>query len=743
MAINFTVGEYVVINRAYVEKILPTLGCSCNNQTLSSLGYVGANPSVVLATGTVFVNATMKSYIQVRPANTGSPAFKNQRGVIIYFCSDAHLNNSLELSTAFIDDKCYIKAQNVSGSPITKGQLVYQAGFDGTLQLPNVSLAAATASSTCAALGLASADIGIAECGSILIEGSFVGFDTSSFTNVGQTVFLSDTPGAISSTAGTIEKVVARVASISATDGTIILDGVTAGSGGGGGSAGATGIGGLTGIQGATGIGAGGGSGFFTDGTGTNAGIGKGATAPTAAGNNSIAQGDSSTAGGDNSFSLGTSNQAEQDNTFAQGISNVSTGTGGVNNMVQGQTNRTYFGRNSFSQGYNNYLHGASANYQYQGFIQGQDNVIAYSSNSFCQGRGNVITNSYSSFIQGYSNAIDSGGHYSFIQGDNCYTYGPGSFAQGKNVRVGPFTYSGSIGYNSTAYANYSFCIGSTNYTAAENSFAQGYNNYTSGSGPGFAQGFYNRTGGVNTFSQGRNNYVYGSQMSIQGLDNSWSGGQHENIFVQGYANNFTGTYRAYQIFAQGSNISVGGEANNCFAQGYDINIRGSDDSFFQGRSHSTDGNPRARVFVQGAYGLVQNDDQKVWGSNRTLVGGAQSSKIVTYENTVNATPRIMASITTDTDKSYLISCKMVARNTTTNAETATFVLSQACVYNDTGTAVLIGTPAFTQVDSGGGASSFACDIAVSTSNFEINITGDATDTVQWCMDLEYVEVAG
>jgi hypothetical protein len=54
-------------------------------------------------------------------------------------------------------------------------------------------LGTATGVTTCAVLGLASADIGIGECGSVLIEGSFNGLDTSSFANVGDTVYLSDT----------------------------------------------------------------------------------------------------------------------------------------------------------------------------------------------------------------------------------------------------------------------------------------------------------------------------------------------------------------------------------------------------------------------------------------------------------------------------------------------------------------------------------------------------------------------
>jgi len=292
MAINFSAGEFIVINRAYVEKILPTLNCSCNKQTLTSLGYIGLNPSEVLATGNVSTTE-IKSFIQVKPSVITNPAFRTDRGVVIYFCSDEHLNNSLEFSTAYIDDKCFVKAKNTSGGMISKGQLVRQVGFDGTDQLPTIALSDASAPSTCVVLGISVSDVADTECGSILIEGSFNGIDTSSFSAVGDIVFLSDTAGGIASTAGTEEKLVGRVMVVG-TEGSISLVQTLGGTGGGA-------------------------TGFFTDGTGTDAGIGKGATAPTAAGTNALAQGDGSSAGGGNSFAFGENATASGERSFAFG----------------------------------------------------------------------------------------------------------------------------------------------------------------------------------------------------------------------------------------------------------------------------------------------------------------------------------------------------------------------------------------------------------------------------------------
>jgi hypothetical protein len=69
MAINFSIGEYIIINRAYVEKILGTTACGCTTQTLASLSYIGANPSEVTAADSIYSDGTLKSFIRVLPSN--------------------------------------------------------------------------------------------------------------------------------------------------------------------------------------------------------------------------------------------------------------------------------------------------------------------------------------------------------------------------------------------------------------------------------------------------------------------------------------------------------------------------------------------------------------------------------------------------------------------------------------------------------------------------------------------------
>ena len=258
MAINFSPGDYVIINRAYVDRILPTLA-TVSKQSRGTLGNIGSNPAQVSAVG---IAPNSASFIRVVPVDTSSPLYKGGQGTVVYFPDDSTLNNSFERTTAYLDDKCSVKVFNNSGSTIAKGQLVYQTGFDTTQQLPTVDLASGSASATASVLGLVAADVANEACGSVIFSGSFSGLDTSLFSAVGDRVFLGNSAGTIAATAGTVEALVGRVLAIDVTDGAISLVQSLGGSGGGGGAQGATGLSGTTGIQGNTGIAGSGGTGL-------------------------------------------------------------------------------------------------------------------------------------------------------------------------------------------------------------------------------------------------------------------------------------------------------------------------------------------------------------------------------------------------------------------------------------------------------------------------------------------------
>jgi hypothetical protein len=166
-------------------------------------------------------------------------------GVNIYFCSDAHLNNSLEISDAYVEDRCFIKAYNISGSLIPKGSVIHQTGFDSTLQLPTIDLASAATTATAGVIGVVTHDVDDMTEASVLVKGAFQDIDTTGFL-LGGDVFLSDTPGAISPTPGTVDTALARVLTVGTT-GTIFVFPTIGGTGGGG----------STGLQGTTGLGGG------------------------------------------------------------------------------------------------------------------------------------------------------------------------------------------------------------------------------------------------------------------------------------------------------------------------------------------------------------------------------------------------------------------------------------------------------------------------------------------------------
>lgn len=480
MAINFSVGEYVVINKGFVDKTLPGIACSCNAQTLVRLGYLGQDPSRVAEVGNITVNGIPKSYARVVPSTINSPNYNGNRGTTLLFCSDVHLNSSLEVSTAYVADKCTVKVQNDSGSLISKGQFVYQTNFDNTLQLPTVDLASAAAAGTAAYLGLATSDIADGDCGTILVDGSFESLNTGGFS-VNDTVYLSDTPGAISTSAGTVQVVVGKVLFVSANKGTIQLIGA---------------VGSTTISMG----GGGGGSGFFTDGTGTNAAIGKGATAPTAEGDNGFAHGDDvnitsdcedSFAQGDrvdiastNSGSIALFGQGERVTltgynacfvqgkyvsvtgtagnnlaTFAQGSVITATNVGGFN-LIQGGVLDLNLG-----DGYGNLIQGADHTLTggsiYKTFIQGIDNDTNSGDVDKCmmQGQNNTISGpAENCFAQGESHDIDPVNN-SFAQGDNHNIEANGCFAQGRDHSMNA-DYSFAQGYNNRCYQARTFTQG-------------------------------------------------------------------------------------------------------------------------------------------------------------------------------------------------------------------------------------------------------------------------------------------
>lgn len=270
--------------------------------------------------------------------------------------------------------------------------------------------------------------------------------------------------------------------------------------------------------------------GFFKAGVGTNASIGKGTTAPTAAGANAFSHGDLCVASGPHSFAQGTNNTASAYYSFAQGGFNTASGPysfsqGNYNyslarsSFTQGETN-SVSGEYSFAQGGNNTL-GSSAD---RSLVQGVSNLLN-SSDCFMQGYSNFsnATSSIGSFIQGRDNSVYASSQYSFLQGySNLISNGRSSFAQGQNNSVttgtslaqGLGNSIGSLGGRSFAQGQSNVIVGS-----AISSFAQGTSNRVD-SPRGFAQGAFARA----KFEDAK---MWGTNRAVQGKAQTGQVGKH------------------------------------------------------------------------------------------------------------------------------------------------------------------------------------------------------------------------
>ena len=253
MAINFVVNDIVTVNTSYVATTLSALPETPSlNQVLEMTGYLGSDSATVTAVGTLVVSGQTLSYISLLPSNTASLVYNNGQGVTLYFAVEAQLNNTFEIASASVGSVLYVTCENNSGVTIPKNSVVRQTGFNTTTQQPQIALASASASATSVVMGIADTDILNGASGGVLIEGSYQGIDTSSFAAVGDIAYLSNTLGAVATSAGAVSSTVGRILAIG-TNGSIFVRGILA-AGAGGGATGATGIRGTTGVQGGTGI---------------------------------------------------------------------------------------------------------------------------------------------------------------------------------------------------------------------------------------------------------------------------------------------------------------------------------------------------------------------------------------------------------------------------------------------------------------------------------------------------------
>ena len=141
-----------------------------------------------------FANAT-GYYIDFFPTTSSPPLVQGRlfyddvQDALAYY-------NDLSSSPIEIGREVSLHVRNLSGSGISRGQVVRIVGNDGS-GFPTIELAMADATSTVNATGLASTDIPNGSTGDIIVVGTITNFDTSAFSD-GDVVYLSATvPGGL------------------------------------------------------------------------------------------------------------------------------------------------------------------------------------------------------------------------------------------------------------------------------------------------------------------------------------------------------------------------------------------------------------------------------------------------------------------------------------------------------------------------------------------------------------------
>jgi len=375
---------------------------------------------------------------------------------------------------------------------------------------------------------------------------------------------------------------------------------------------------------------------------------------------------------------------------------------------------------------------------------------------NFLHGFQNVVGNGGSSYnaLFGKTNTINGAAKYNLISGLSNTVSDDHSLVVGKNnvvtadaVSYPSLGYNVAIGYGNTItgdlvgafQARWNLAWGYQNQPHGIGCMAWGWNNYAQnnyswaiGGGnkvypvAGDTWGSYSFAFGYVNTSYGSYNFTFGAKHSIAGA----SGNNHNIAF--GYDNRTVNTsYTHTYNFLVGLNNDVGTTGASSFNL-----VVGNTNVISVGTSSA----------IIGSYCGTARSQQFILGSNRTgSVGAAQNSVITRYIQTTSAAQTTLITLDLEEDKAYSIRANIVVRNTTTNSECASYVLDQAIAYRDTaGAAVLIGSPvALTGSNTGGGSTAWSVDLAASGNDILLRVTGDGSDTLEWCGTLEFVEVAG
>lgn len=138
--------------------------------------------------------------------------------------------------------------------------------------------------------------------------------------------------------------------------------------------------------------------------------------------------------------------------------------------------------------------------------------------------------------------------------------------------------------------------------------------------------------------------------------------------------------------------------------------------------------------------------------------GDAVSAVVKAFQTTTNATATELGiagnNVTTNptgrivltNDSSYIFDCDIIARNTTTDTETAAFNL-KFCIRRGTNAAstTIVGTPVKTILAQDTGTTSWDVSVTADTTNGRpnISVTGEASKTIRWVANIRMTKVSG
>lgn len=292
---------------------------------------------------------------------------------------------------------------------------------------------------------------------------------------------------------------------------------------------------------------------------------------------------------------------------------------------------------------------------------------------------------------------------------------GDNAFAHGNFVAAaGDHSFAQGTANNASGYS--SFAQGDSNNAGGNQGFAQGSENSASGNYGSFAQGSLNTASQYYTFAQGKDNTASGAAGFAQGYDNTAGAG---GTFAQGYSNTVSGI----GSFAQGKSNIINSGAKYSFAQGYANTVAAA----------------ALRGFAQGAFAHAKFADAKMWGTNRAVLGKAQSGKVGKHLNTTDATAdQVVASIPLVASSIMLLEAAIVGRGPNTKVLWTDRILIR--VFRDSsGDAVINGAPSFTATLAGFTTAAVAAP-AVNGGAIELKVTGEAATVIDWTAELKIIE---